>query len=220
MKQTARSAQTRERLLEAAADVFAADGFRNARIQAICRRAGANIAAAHYHFGDKEGLYAAVFDYAQERATRDYPPESLEGPPETRLRAHITSFLARLLDPDRPAWFARLLAREMIDPTPALDRLVRQRMRANHDQLADIIRALLGPDPTDDTVRLCVLSVVSQCVFYRNSAPIIARLYPELEPATELERIADHVTRFSLAAIDGLSAAHHNGTQGQCRTSA
>ncbi len=220
MKQTARSAQTRERLLEAAADVFADDGFRNARIQAICRRAGANIAAAHYHFGDKEGLYAAVFEYAQERATRDYPPESLEGPPETRLRLHITSFLARLLDPDRPAWFARLLAREMIDPTPALDRLVRQRMRANHDQLADIIRALLGPDPTDGTVRLCVLSVVSQCVFYRNSAPIIARLYPELEPAKELERIADHVTRFSLAAIDGLSAAHHKGTHGQCRTSA
>src|SRR4051812_5075049 len=163
MKQTSRSVQTRERLLEAAADVFAADGFRNARIQTICRRAGANIAAAHYHFGDKEGLYAAVFEYAEARATREHPPEDLDGSAQERLRAYITSFLARLLDPDRPAWFARLLAREMIDPTPALDRLVRRRMRANHQLLADIIRSLLGADAPAETVNLCVLSVVSQC---------------------------------------------------------
>src|SRR4051812_47166466 len=135
MKQTIRSAQTRERLLEAAADVFASDGYRNARIQTICRRAGANIAAAHYHFGDKEGLYAAVFEFAEERATREHPPDDPPaGSPQQRLRAHITSFLPRLLDSDRPAWFARLLAREMIDPTPALDRLVRRRMCATHQQ--------------------------------------------------------------------------------------
>jgi AcrR family transcriptional regulator len=220
MKQTARSAQTRERLLEAAADVFAADGFRNARIQTICRRAGANIAAAHYHFGDKEGLYAAVFDYAEERATRELPADDGTDPPEERLREHITSFLARLLDPDRPAWFARLLAREMIDPTPALDGLVQRRMRTTHQHLAGILRTLLGPDATTETVNLCVLSVVSQCVFYRNSAPIIARLYPELEPAKELQRIADHVTRFSLAAIAGLRVSSRNGKRTQCRTSA
>ena len=221
MKQAARSAQTRERLLEAAADIFAADGFRNARIQTICRRAGANIAAAHYHFGDKEGLYTAVFEYAEERATRDHPPEEFaKGPPEERLRAFITSFLARLLDPDRPAWFARLLAREMIDPTPALDRLVRRRMRANHQQLGDIIRALIGPDADPDTVNRCVLSVVSQCVFYRNSAPVVARLYPELEPKKDLQGAAEHVTRFSLAAIAGLRASGRNGKRIPCRTSA
>lgn len=205
MKQTARSARTRERLLAAAVEVFAAEGFRNARIQTICRRAGANIAAAHYHFGDKAGLYAAVFEYAEARAPRDAPAGDVPGvPPEERLRAHIASFLARLLDPERPAWFARLLAREMIDPTPALDGLVRRRMRATHQQLAAIVRELLGPAAAVDAVNLCVLSVVSQCVFYRNSAPIVARLYPDLVPARELARLADHVSRFSLAAIRGL----------------
>ena len=44
-------------------------------------------------------------------------------------------------------------------------------------------------------------------MFYRNSAPIIARLYPDLVPAKEVARIADHVTRFSLAAIRGLRRA-------------
>ena len=212
MGHAARSADTRARLLEAAVEVFAEEGFRKATIQRICRLAGANIAAAHYHFGDKEGLYTAVFEYAERNAAERPPPETAEGKgPEERLRTHVTSFLSRLLDPGRPAWIARLLARELIDPTPALDGFVRRRWRANHAQLADIIRALLGPEATPEAVRLCTLSVISQCVFYRNSAAVVSRLYPELVPSREIERLADHVTRFSLAAMHGLA---RNGKDG------
>jgi len=78
---------------------------------------------------------------------------------------------------------------------------VRRRMRANHEHLAAIVRDLLGPAATPETIRLCTLSVVSQCTFYRNSAAIVARLYPELVPAKEVARIADHITQFSLAAM-------------------
>jgi len=203
MTHAERSAATRNRLLEAAAEVFAEDGFRAATIQRICTRAEANIAAAHYHFGDKAGLYTAVFEYAEQKAgARAWLEDDGHGiPADARLRTHVTSFLTRLLDPTRPAWFARLLAREMIDPTPALDGLVRRRMRANHEHLAAIVRDLLGPAATPETIRLCTLSVVSQCTFYRNSAAIVARLYPELVPAKEVARIADHITQFSLAAM-------------------
>lgn len=206
--QTARSAETRRRLLEAAVEVFAEEGFRGATLQEIARRADANVASTAYHFGNKEGLYAAVFEYAERRMAELRPAADDAAdallPAEERLRHHVTGFLMRLLDPRRPAWFARLLAREMIEPTPALDRLVRRRMRANHEQLAAILRDLLGPDASDEDVRLCTLSVVAQCTFYRHSAPIVARLYPDLAPAREIERIADHVTRFSLAAVRGL----------------
>jgi AcrR family transcriptional regulator len=202
---TTRSTETRQRLLEAAAEVFADGGYRRATIAKICRRAGTNIAAVHYHFGDKQGLYAAVFDYAQRRATSEDVATDGTRSPEERLRSHVTTFVGRLLDPDRPAWIARLLAHELIEPTQVLDRLVRNRMRANHDQIADAIRELLGAAATPETVRLCTLSVVSQCVFYRNSAAVVTRLYPEIVPSKEVERIADHVTQFSLAAIRGLA---------------
>jgi len=210
---TTRSNETRQRLLEAAAEVFADGGYRRATIANICRRAGANIAAVNYHFGGKQELYAAVFEYAQRRAsTEDTAAVDEAAPPEDRLRAHVATFVGRLLDPRRPAWIARLLAHELIEPTQVLDRLVRNRMRANHQLIASAIRELLGPDATPETVRLCTLSVVSQCVFYRNSAAVVTRLYPEIVPSKEVERIADHVTQFSLAAIRGLAnngkAAH------------
>jgi TetR/AcrR family transcriptional regulator, regulator of cefoperazone and chloramphenicol sensitivity len=210
---TTRANETRQRLLEAAAEVFADGGYRRATIAKICRRAGANIAAVNYHFGDKQGLYAAVFEYAQRRAsTEDAAAVDEAAPPEDRLRAHVATFVGRLLDPRRPAWIARLLAHELIEPTQVLDRLVRNRMRANHQQIASAIHELLGPAATSETVRLCTLSVISQCVFYRNSEAVVTRLYPEIVPSKEVERIADHVTQFSLAAIRGLAnngkAAH------------
>ena len=197
----ARSRATRQRLLEAALEVFARDGFRGATIERICRRAGANIAAAHYHFGDKQKLYAAVFTHAERVAQADTSREAaLAGTAAQRLHAVVASFLRRLLDPGRPAWMAQLLAHELIDPTPALDRLVRRRMRANHEQIGGIIREL-APDAPADAVRRATLSVIAQCVFYRNSAAIVSRLYPDLEPSREIDRIADHVTQFSLAGI-------------------
>jgi TetR/AcrR family transcriptional regulator, regulator of cefoperazone and chloramphenicol sensitivity len=208
-----RSEMTRRRLLEAAVEVFAREGFRGATIHQICSRAGANISAVHYHFGDKEGLYAAVFEYAERRSAEDWPlRKAPPGQPEERLRAHVTAFLTRLLDPRRPAWMARLLAREMIEPTPALDRLVRRRIRTNHDQLAGIVGELLGPDAEPQAVRLCTLSVIAQCAFYRNSAPIVERLYPEIVPERDVALLADHITRYSLLAIRGLRAEQRSRT--------
>src|SRR5262245_37401215 len=188
-----RSQATRQRLLEAALEVFAREGFRGATIERICRRAGANIAAAHYHFGDKRRLYAAVFAHAERQARARRPDESRdERTAAGRLRALVASFLHRLLDPDRPAWMAQLLAHELIDPTPALDRIVRRRMRANHEQIAAIIRDL-APGAPIEAIRLATLSIVAQCVFYRHSAAIVSRLYPDIDAAGEIDRLADHV---------------------------
>jgi AcrR family transcriptional regulator len=51
---------TRTRLLDAAERAFSAKGYDGASMREITAEAGANLAAAHYHFGSKEDLFVAV----------------------------------------------------------------------------------------------------------------------------------------------------------------
>src|SRR5215831_9994316 len=138
--------ETRERLLEAAGEVFAEQGFRDTTIREICDRAKANIAAVHYHFGDKEELYAAVFSYARTCAVAGFDQITSAAPAEERLRAFVRAVLRRFFDQGRPAWLGRLVAREMIDPTKALDNLVNEQIRPNSERLRGLVRELIGAE--------------------------------------------------------------------------
>src|SRR5258705_8518020 len=51
---------TREKILSAAGEVFAEQGFEGATIRAITERAGVNVAAVNYHFRDKAELFTRV----------------------------------------------------------------------------------------------------------------------------------------------------------------
>jgi TetR/AcrR family transcriptional regulator, regulator of cefoperazone and chloramphenicol sensitivity len=204
--------ETRLQLLEAAGEVFAETGFRDATVREICRRADANIAAVNYHFGDKETLYAAVLRYSHAKALEKYPPllgVAAGAPPEKKLRAFVNSLLLRVFDKGPTAWHGKLMMREMIEPTAALDMLVEERIRPMAAQLWAIVAEILDCPLNDERVRQCSFSVVSQCVFYHHCQPVIARLYPKQSAlgADDLERLADHITRFSLGAMKHLSAA-------------
>jgi AcrR family transcriptional regulator len=52
---------TKERILDAAERLFAAQGFAGTSMRTITADAGANVAAVHYHFGSKEALIEEVF---------------------------------------------------------------------------------------------------------------------------------------------------------------
>lgn len=203
---------TRRHLLDAAGEVFAAKGFRNATVREICRRAGTNVASVKYHFGDKESLYSEVLTHlnglAQERfpITLDLPPDAS---PAERLHAFVRSLLRRVLSTDLAARHGRLMAREMVDPTRALDRLVNERIRPEADALRTIITGLCAPGTDAGFIQATGLSVVGQILFYSHCAPVLERLFPG-EPfgVTRLERLADHITTFTLGAIEALNPAH------------
>lgn len=55
-----RGDHTKQRLLQAALEVFGEFGLQAATTRDIARHAGQNIAAITYHFHSKEGLYRAV----------------------------------------------------------------------------------------------------------------------------------------------------------------
>ncbi len=202
---------TRRHLLEAAGEVFSELGFRNATVREICHRAGANVAAVNYHFGDKETLYLEVLRHAHHKALEKYPllldaPESAS--PEEKLKCFILSLLSRIFDKGPNSWHGRLMSREMIEPTHALDSLVQERIRPMSEVLWGIIAEILDCPPTDERVVASAFSVLSQCVFYKHCRPCVGSLFPGLLPENEkgVARLAAHITDFSLAAMRGFSS--------------
>ena len=201
--------ETRQRLLLAAGQVFAAHGFRQATVREICRRARANLAAVNYHFRDKEGLYAAVLEDAHRRALEKYPldtPDYEALPAAGRLRVFIQHAIFKLFADDLSAHRFKLMAWEMIEPTAALDSLVGNIIRPLEQRLRAIVREFLGPEASDEQVRFCQLSIIGQCLHHRHAQAVILRLFPEQQYDPEnLRKLADHITQFSLHALQGLA---------------
>jgi AcrR family transcriptional regulator len=91
---------TLDRLIVAAEELIA-EGGTGVSLRAINARAGANVAAAHYHFGSKEDLVRAVLEHRMteiedQRRELLVPYQDLERPP---LRPVVSAFvlpLARL----------------------------------------------------------------------------------------------------------------------------
>src|SRR5436190_22405971 len=79
------------RLIEAAEEVFAEKGFKSATIREIVEKAGANIAAVNYHFGDKEQLYIETCKQALRSTAFPGPPPSWK--PGMRPQAKLASFI-------------------------------------------------------------------------------------------------------------------------------
>jgi AcrR family transcriptional regulator len=202
------SLETRARLLEAAADVFVEVGYRSATLREICRRAGTNNAAVNYHFRDKQRLYLAVVEHLLQSTEGQIPQIDLDpaDSPEQRLRTYLRILLQRLLGSGRPARLLKLMSREMIEPTPAVDLMVEIGVRPVHQVVNPIVRELLGADAGQQLVDDCVGSILAQCVSFHHSQPIIERLgrYHDYDEAT-IEHLADHVTEFSLGGIRALA---------------
>ncbi len=202
------NAVTRQRLLEAAGQEFAERGFRQATVRDICRRADANVAAVNYHFGDKEKLYAAAVHYAHLCATRHdvvgAVAEAKDLPAEQRLRAFVRTFLVGILDTGRPAWHAKLMAREIAEPTEVLNEIAQQTVRPRLAALSGIIREIIGQDAPQQLVVNCARSVVGQILFYHFARPMLVRVFPN-EPldATRLDELSDHIASFTLSGLAG-----------------
>ncbi len=199
--------ETRQRLIDAAAELFAERGFNHVSIRDICAAANANVAAVNYYFHDKWGLYKVILDMIVEdglKMIEEVHANAPGTPPEEKLRKYILGFLRHGLTQSPDSWRSRLMGREMVDPTPGLDIFIQGVILPNSARLAATIGELAGLPPTDPRIGACVGSVQTQIVGY--FGPMIQRIVPDLKFTPEvIANIADHITAFSLAGIRAIA---------------
>jgi len=198
---------TEARILETAGHVFSETGFQAAKVRDICARAGVNLAAVNYHFGDKLGLYNEVLRYAACAAGAAAFDGVLAGrTPEAKLRAFVLSLLQQMYGEDRPAWPVRLMTHELAQPTPAFDGVVEQVMRPKHEAIRKLVGGVIRRPADDRQTRLCAQSIMGQIIVYAHGREVLKRLWPDLRFTPEtLEEIAGHIAAFSYAALKSIA---------------
>jgi AcrR family transcriptional regulator len=217
---------TKKRLIEAAGEVFARHGFKATTIRAVCNQANASVSAVHYHFGDKEKLYEAVFQYSHRWAVEKYPHDwglGAEATPEERLQAFIRSFLLRGLGDGFPAWHGRLLAQETANPSGVLSKVAETIIGPMDEYLEGIIEELLrkedpSREPETHSVQLCRMNVVGQCIFQLHARQLMQSAGESSLDRPQITALADQITRFSLGGIRTIATARiGTGAKGQHR---
>lgn len=224
---------TRERLLNAAEELFAERGFDAVSVRDIAAAAESNIAAVNYHFGGKDRLYHGVLRRALERRRERYVAAMQEAADRgddlhAIVRAFYRTHLEDTLRTDHGRCFLKLLVREIHHGTDEGACLIQEILLPLWRQVAGRVLAAV-PDADPDLAPWIIGSLHGQMVHFTMrwhkahdpaSNPAMAdtfrALFPPLADDVDsyIDRAVDHITRFSVAGIVAvLDQDRHAGAQ-------
>jgi AcrR family transcriptional regulator len=194
----------RVRLRQAGLRLFAAQGFARTSTRELAEAASVNVAAISYYFGDKAGLYRAVFfgpednDVEADLARYAAPGLTLE----QVLRGFFEVFVAPLREGDQMRLCMKLRFREMLEPTGLWEEEIAKGIKPMHDALAAVLARHLGLAAPDLEVRRLVVCLAGLGVHLHVGHDINHQIAPALNagPAA-LDDWADALLRYGLALV-------------------
>jgi TetR/AcrR family transcriptional regulator, regulator of cefoperazone and chloramphenicol sensitivity len=199
-----RGERARARLIVEASRIFAEKGYAKAATREICVAAGLNVAAIHYHFGGKEGLYRAVLlgpieVIAGQLAGFDDPALTLP-----QALAHLLgAFIG--VDGDAPASAdasVRLFLREMLEPTPVFAAAVVQHIGPVHESMARLFARHIGLGAPDEDVHRLVFGLIAMAHDYCMSREFMVLVAPGLLAGPDaLQRTRTRLIDWGLALV-------------------
>lgn len=189
----ARGEETRLRIIRTALDVFGTLGFEEASTRRIADRAGVNLAALHYYFAGKQGVYRACAEHIAAYGEQMIGPfvarlqTPLANPRLTRrqlralLRETLDGFADLLVSPrDPPTWVAFVL-REQMNPTPAYAVLNERVSGRLIGAVAALVGRLIDRPANDEETILRTLAMFGPLVVFRRArgAALLALGWPD-----------------------------------------
>ena len=212
-----RSAQTRERLLAVGTTVFAERGFEGATTRSLAEAAGVNQAAILYHFGGKEGLYAAIAETIATRAGSAMRPYLEAGiaakrkqtPPQARaaLGTLVAGLLYALLAVAGDGSAAAFIVREQASPGAAFELLYKEYIRPVHERVTALVATATRRSPDNVGAILDAHAIVGMALAFivaRETA--LRRVGWRAYDAEHVEQIAEVVADLAERAVTSLGA--------------
>ena len=196
---------TKDRILYAAEELFAQQGFASTSLRQVTSRADVNIAAVNYHFGSKENLVNEVFrrrmdDMSRERlAALQQAVEAHPGQLEPILAAFVEPALAMAQDRHGGGAFIRVIARAYAESNDSLRKFL-------SDQYGHVLRefakALAGCMPGLGKEALYWrLDFLSGALTYAMADFGLIKRPSGVSEATHRQRAAKALIRFAAAGF-------------------
>ena len=195
--------EARTKLLNAALKLFAEKGFAKTSTREIALAAQANIAAISYYFGDKAGLYRAVFTEPLGCAAHDIPLYDQEN---FSLRESLDAFYGAFLQPmgqgDLVRQCMRLHHREMLEPTGLWQEEVENGIKPAHAALVGILCRHLNLSEPDGEVHRLAFALTGLAVFLFMGREVIDAIQPQFfEGPDAVDLAAKRLTDFGYAMV-------------------
>lgn len=190
---------TRTRLLAAAEELFANQGYEGTSVRELAAKAGCNLSLISYHFGSKEGLLTELV--ATKARTVGDRLAALAGQPldaSDAIRAYA-SFVIEFASANQP--FLRMMFRDVIGSQhPALDEL-RARIRENFRNLERLLAGGLDAGCLRDVDRpVAAVGLAGALLFYFVAYPLTSSLIGPLTPELT-ERLATTIPEIYLRGV-------------------
>ncbi len=177
---TIETADTREKILKAARQVFVEKGIDGARMQEIADLAGVNKALLHYYYSSKENLYQEIIEsifsqFFQNVTQIINSAHSIEEQIRFFIDEHV-NFIEQNRD------FLKLLGFELLRGNDSFFEKFEQTIK-NQFQFPQRLSSLLLKGMEEGTIRKhspmqTIISVVSMDVFYFFALPLFKKIIP------------------------------------------
>lgn len=201
---TGSSAQARDRVLSAALVLFSTQGYNRTGVRAIAAKAGVNVSAIGYYFGDKAGLYrATLVEPLAESCAPAQGCDLPELPLDQALAAFMSDFLAPLKLGETARRVVRLHFRELVEPTAAGSAIVAGALRPEYAALLARLSREFGVRRPDAGLQRLAFSVLGLAVHFYVAQDRVEALAPALlADAAAIDALAQDLARHACAMVE------------------
>lgn len=194
---------TKQRILDAAEELFANDGFAGASLRRVTSAAKVNLAAVNYHFGSKDGLVEEVFrrrlDVLSEHRLTALDSLADQACLEEVLYAFIRPALNLAMHSSSGQAFVRILARAYAER----DDQLRDFLSTNYGHVLKRFAAAMATRlPQLDKAELYWrLDIVTGALTYAMANFGVIQRQPGISEEQYIEQAAQHLVHFAAAGL-------------------
>ncbi|MGE5488721.1 MAG: TetR/AcrR family transcriptional regulator [bacterium] len=208
LPKTTPQAGTKDRILDAAEELFAERGFRETSLRHITSRARVNLAAVNYHFKSKDALIQAVLarrigpiNEARLAMLDRFEAEARGGP--VPLEKVLRALIEPLVKDGKavPPSFKRLFGRAYGEPGELFTEIVKHHFGPARERFAAALRRALPDEPAEELFWKVSFTIGAMAHLLTGNAERIRAIWAGLVGGLDMDAAAERLIAFAAAGF-------------------